>query len=149
MPRVSIRARAPARLTMLAVVLLLAALLLAAGCNWGTRPQNFAPALGPAGASVTFRLREGRSTQTGELYAVDSSGAILLAPRLVHVAWSRFDWADVQKLGDEYDVAGRQPVGAEQRARLALVSRFPQGLSGDLLQRVLRMLSQPALEELR
>lgn len=139
--------RAPRRGVHRAAALLL--LAVAAGCQWGTRPSNFEPARGPAGAMVTLRVRGERGERRGELFAADSVGITIRAPRLVRIAWARLDWADVAGLGGDYDVRLGEPADAEKRARLALVSRFPQGLSDALLARVVAALSQPAREEVR
>jgi hypothetical protein len=85
----------------------------------------------------------------GELYAVDSAGVLVLAGRLVRVAWPRVAAMDVQGFAGAYDLAPGERPDAAKRARLALVSRFPQGLSGALLARTLGALSQPDIEEAR
>lgn len=126
-----------------------AALALVAACNWGTRPQKFAPAQRPDGASVTLRVRGERAPRTGELFAVDSVGLTVRAPRLVRVAWARIEWADVAGLGDDYSLYRGRAADMFYQARLALVSRFPQGLSDTLLPRVLAALKQPQREEIR
>ncbi len=118
-------------------------------CSWGTRPSGFAPALGPVGALVTIRVRGEQADRRGELFTADSLGLTLRGERLVRVAWERLDAMDVDKMGPNYDVRAGESPSREKRARIALVSRFPQGLSGELLSRVLTALNQGALEEIR
>lgn len=135
-------------------VLAVAALLLAAaGCNWGTRPEKWEPARTAAGARIAVRVQGEPTDRIGELYAADSLGVTLrlLAGerRIVRVAWTRLAALDVHQLGDRYDVRFGASVDADRRRRLALVSRFPQGLAGPLLERVLAAAAQPALEEIR
>ena len=128
-------------------VLLLGAL---AGCHWGANAKSYEPAMSPVGASVTLRVRGETTDRAGELYAVDSAGVVLKGARLVRVRWNRMGAMDVLKLGGGYDIrADQQVVDAAQRARLGAVSRFPQGLSGELLTRVLARLDQPALDEVQ
>jgi hypothetical protein len=52
-------------------------------------------------------------------------------------------------MGSAYDVAFGEVVTPAKRAKLAPLSRFPQGLSGNLLRSVLSTLGQSALEEVR
>lgn len=127
-----------------------AALLLAfAACNWGTRPENLANAMGPEGARVALRVSGESADRVGELVAADTSGMTLRTSRLVHIRWSRVEALDVLRMGSDYDVHFGEALSAEKRARLSLVSRFPQGLSGELLRAVLAALSQSELEEVR
>jgi len=122
--------------------------LTAVACQWGTRPATFAPALGPEGARVTLRLQAESADRRGELFAADTAGLIYYGDRVVWIAWQRVAWIDVEKLGSDYDV-GRGNPGPTKSARLALVSRFPQGLSGGLLARVLAAFKQDSLDLIR
>jgi len=122
-------------------------LIVATACTWGTRPSSFLPALGPAGAMVTVRVR-GERDYRGELFACDSTGVTIRAGRLVHIAWPRLEAMDVAQLAGMGDILPGETVTAEKRGRLALVSRFPQGLHGELLARALAALHQEALEEI-
>lgn len=106
------------------------ALVGGAGCfNHGTRPDSFRPAQGPEGARVALRVQGESADRVGELIAVDSIGITIREQRLVRIAWPRVAALDVAQLGKEYDIRFGEVVTAEKRARLALVSRFPQGLS--------------------
>jgi hypothetical protein len=89
-----------------------------------------------------------RAERRGELITVDTTGGAYLASRLVWVPWQRIDRLFVPKLGGEYQVYG-QTASMAKRTRLASVSRFPQGLSGDLLARVLAALKQSELDAVR
>jgi hypothetical protein len=143
-PRARPLVRAAARNALAALALLLTA------CRWGTRPANFGPALGPQGASVVVQLAGSRADRRGELFAVDSVGVIVRRPRLTRVAWSRLDALYVERMGGDYRMVRREsPPTDALRERLARVSRFPQGLSGPLLSRVLALMQQPALEDLQ
>jgi hypothetical protein len=129
-----------------AAILIVAAL---AACHWGGDPRKFDPAMSPAGARVAIRVRGETADRLGELYAADSAGVTIRGERLVRVRWQRLAAMDVLKLGRGYDISYDQPVvDAAHRGRLAAVSRFPQGLSGPLLERVLARVSQSAIEEI-
>jgi hypothetical protein len=136
-----------ARVAARARALLPFAALALGGCfYYGTRAEQFGPALRPEGATVAVRLRGERADRVGELFAVDTLGLLLNTGRLTRVPWERLESMDVAKLGDGYDVAPRSRVDEWHRDRLALVSRFPQGLSGELLARVLAALRQSDVE---
>lgn len=119
----------------------------ASACNHGTRPQDFRPAVSPVGATVWVLGEGDRREREGELFAVDSSGVLVLSGRLVRFRWERLARLDVVGLGGDFDVRPRAKPDSALRARLALVSRFPQGLDGDLLRRVLATLGQEAVDE--
>jgi hypothetical protein len=97
--------------------------------NWGTRPKDFEPAMGPRGARVALRVRGESADRLGELIAVDSAGITIDNGKFVRIAWARVDALDVAQLGRDYDIRFGEEVTQEKRARLALVSRFPQGLA--------------------
>lgn len=117
-------------------------------CSWGTRPWTYPPAQGPVGARVAVRVQGERADRLGELYACDSTGVTLRGERIVRIAWPRLAAMDVAGLGPTYDVRWGETVTAGKRGRLALVSRFPQGLQGDVLARVLVAARQDAIEDI-
>ena len=125
----------------------IATAILLAACVHGTRIGDFRPANSPEGAQVQLRLQGERTFRKFELFAVDSTGMIVLADRLVHVRWDRLRSIDFVQLGTGYD-AYNGKLDVAQRERIALVSRFPQGLSGPLLAQVLATLHQDAVSEL-
>lgn len=122
-------------------------MLLLSACNWGRRGADFPPAVGPQGATVSFRAQGDRAYRTGELYAVDSVGVTVFAGRVVHMQWPRVQSLDVQYLGGDFHVSAGETPSEAKRNRLAGVSRFPQGLSGDLLARVLASHKQTDVDE--
>jgi hypothetical protein len=112
---------------------------------------------------VAVTVSGGEPGRQGELIAADSSGVTIMArillptspgvtrptPRLARLAWGRIAALDVDAFGASHDVRIGESVPGDKRARLALVSRFPNGLSGELLARMLAILEQDALEEIR
>jgi hypothetical protein len=131
----------PTRIAVLLLPVLLGA------CQWGTRPTGFKPALSPDGALVAVRVRGEPADRKGELYAVDSIGVIMRLAQLTRISWAQLSAMDVSHVGADYDVLKGERVSPEKRARLSLLSRFPQGLSGDLLAQVLKKLDQTSLRE--
>ena len=136
--------------TRLALSLAVALLPAVTACHWGGRAEKFPPALSPVGAHVRVRVRSESADRAGELYAVDSVGVTIRAARVTRIHWPVVATMRVDGLGREYDIrSGSEPIAREQREQLAPVSRFPQGLSGELLARVLASLGQDAREEVR
>jgi len=128
---------------------MIAVMLFAAACNWGTRPETLAPANGPQGVRVAVRVRDESADHLGELYAVDSIGVIFRENALIRVSWARLAAMDVKGMGPSYDIGLDEAVTPAKRAKIAPLSRFPQGLDAALLRSVLSALNQPALEEVR
>ncbi|HEU4787913.1 MAG TPA: hypothetical protein VFS57_10900 [Gemmatimonadaceae bacterium] len=145
--RRSMKSSARGALSSLGILLLVSL----GGCNWGTRPQSFSPAQGPQGARVAVRVTNEPSDRLGELFASDSVGVTILDDdrHLLRIAWRRVDAMDVSKVGAAYDLRHGEQPDADKRQRLALLSRFPQGLNGDLLARTLALLRQDALREIK
>jgi hypothetical protein len=138
---------AATRLALCAAIVLLPGLT---ACHWGSRPEKFPPALSPVGARVSLRVRGESADRIGELYAVDSVGVTVHDARLTRIHWPALTTLDVFGLSRRYGVhSGGSTVTGPQRERLAAVSRFPQGLTGELLTRVLARLQQDALVEVR
>ena len=127
----------------------LGAALALGSCKWGTRPENLPVAQRAVGARVSIYVPGERGIRSGELYAVDTSGVTVRGARLARVAWPRVGEMEVDRLDGRYDVRRGEVVSAEKRERLALVSRFPQGLDGELLARVLAQLGQDSLDTVR
>ena len=120
-------------------------ILAALGCQVGTRLKKFAPAQGPAGVATEIRLVEQRTRVTGELLAVGDSALFVLrdGQRVVAVSYAAIERVEFRQIG-MWTAAG-QPPDSALAERLALVSRFPQGMSADLLARVLAAHAQPEL----
>src|SRR4051794_7298841 len=108
--------------------LVVSSLMLATGCVHGTRPENFPPAIGPEGVQVALHVRGETRDRVGELLAADNSGLTIRDPGIIRVAWDKIAALDVAGLGSDFDVQFGETASAEKRARLALVSRFPQGM---------------------
>lgn len=121
-------------------------LALLAACQWGTRPDNFHPANSATGARVAVRIHGETTDRLGELVAADSHGIMLLVPRLTRIAWSQVAAMDVHQMGDGYDLKPGVAPDPAHVARLAALSLFPQGLSGELLRRVLQRLQQDTVD---
>lgn len=112
---------------------LLIALPLLAGCMVGTSGRNYAPARGPAGATVSLEL-PGKRVVQGELLAVEDTTLLVLEQqRPIRVAIAAIESGKAPRIS----FAGRT-MSPATRERLRLVSRYPQGVSAELEARLLQ-----------
>lgn len=132
------------RTALFALVLSMPALFSA--CHWGQRAERFSAATTPAGTDVRFRDYDREGYQRAELYAVDSAGVFVFDGRLRHVAWTQMRAFQVPRFGEAYRSSNGLVPSADTQRRLALLSRFPQGLDGVLLANVLQLLNQQTVD---
>lgn len=111
-------------------------LTLAAGCTWGPRVANLAPAMGPRGDSVRVVLTGHRAPLSGELYAVDSISLLVATPELRRVPWASVTSLRASGFKRSYATYRQDPT-PRTVAELATLSRFPQGLDPTQLAAVL------------
>lgn len=131
-----------ARLALLAVV------VIASACRWGTTPAKLNRLVGASGAEVIIHFPAPQPSLSAELYAVEPAGVLMKASLLTRVDWTSMRSMDVVGFGTGYDMRAGSGMSDEQRERLRLISRFPQGLSGPLLTRVLETLGQDSVRGL-
>jgi hypothetical protein len=118
-------------------------LLLLVACSVGTTGRNYAPAQGPAGATVTLDLT-GQRQVGGELLAVEEATLLLRRPgELVRVPLRLITSGKAPKLS----FTGATLTG-ETRERLRLISRYPQGVSAELEARLLEAYGQRGVQEI-
>jgi hypothetical protein len=114
------------------------ACVLLAGCTFGTTARETRLAVAPRGAEVTLATQGGRVT--GELLAVQDSTLVVLSGGVVtSVPFGIIRSGNVEVAGA---VATWSP---EKLAAMRQVSRFPQGMNAELLQRVLARYGQRAV----
>jgi len=115
---------------------------LALACHIGPQASDIEVAHEPGGARTKITARSG-TVFDGELLAVADTGLLVLWSRQV----SYMPYAQTSTLTTPMitlTVATRPPSPAD-RARLRLMSRFPQGLTPDLEARLLAALHQRAV----
>jgi hypothetical protein len=124
---------------------LLASACLAGGCrigHYGLTADKFSPAQTPAGVGV--HLVVGKVPLTGELIEVRDEALVILAGkrlRLVPYAVVR----SFHAAQTDVSISGGRAPSPQDRERLRLLSRFPQGLAPDLLNRLLGAYGQVQL----
>ena len=126
-------------------LLLSTVLLLVSGCYHGPDVDAFPPAQTPRGIAAAVTLSDGTGLE-GELLAVREDGLVVATADVLwfvayeHIRAARFEEKRSLRIG-----AGRAPEPAKQD-QLRLMSRFPQGLEGDVLARLLAVYGQNALQ---
>lgn len=113
------------------------------GCTHGLTTEKFIPARLPEGvfAAITTQTAQ----LSGELIALPDEGLVILDQKTLRlvpfnaIRTATFAQVDRIKLSE-----GRPPDGAA-RKRLQLLSRYPQGLTPELLAALLRGYGQSAL----
>jgi hypothetical protein len=129
-----------ARLTVIALLL-----CMASSCRYGMTATTFPVATSPKGITGYITTEKGRFP--GELLEVRDDGLLMLVARklrFVPYASILHSQLNDTKLGRELH-DGRAP-NAVVRDRLRLISRYPQGLTPDLLQQLLAAHGQTEVE---
>ena len=129
-------------------IMKLAAAISLVGCfHFGPTAETLPLASTPNGATVTASLTT-LGAASGELLSVRDDGVVLLrANRLVLVPYAVLRGLRVEKL-DDYSIPGGTP-SAERRARLNVLSRYPQGINSALQQKLLAQAGQTEIEIVR
>lgn len=128
----------------LAVIVVSAAL----ACSVGTKAKNFPPAREPAGATVQIRYGRTSLQLNGELLAVQEEG---LLGRTGDRVWLAPDTllrrGVIAMRGMRVAFSGR--LRGSIRERFRLLSRFPQGVTPDVLRQVLAAYGQDSVQVLQ
>ncbi len=147
--RILLRARLALRLTLAPRTRMLIASLACTACSWGVKASDIPWTLGPEGAPATVRLMNGGVPLQGELLTVDTAGVLLRTSVISQIRWNAVRSLGVRKLGRDYAVSAGARPSIATIGRLALISHFPQGVSPELLAKLLEATKQSALEEIR
>jgi len=111
-------------------------------CQLGGRVDRFAPARQPAGVAVTLRLKGGATGQ-GELLAVqDTALVVLVQDTVMLVPYRVLQAGRFAQVGELTET----PPTKDFAGKLRLVSRFPQGLTPEMLARLLAAYGQSELK---
>lgn len=122
-------------------ILVLSALVLS-GCHFGTRAQTFGPAQRPEGVHAGITTVSAGWVY-GELLEVqDTALLVLSAERLVLVPYDLVRSAQFGEMGSDTTISSRVAPSVAVREKLRLVSRFPQGVTSELLEELLAAYGQ-------
>lgn len=126
----------------------LLALLFCVGCmvNVGPKPENFEPAQSASGIRASLALSS--SAVEGELLEVREDGVVLLTRD--RVAMVPYDAITSSAFTNSpVTISGRRAPLYEDRRKLQLLSRYPQGMPQVALDRLLASKSQTSVVVLR
>ena len=118
------------------------------GCYHGPDLDSYAPAHNPAGVATKITLLD-RTRIAGELLAVREDGLIVADEE--EVFWIPFSHIRSGDFEQNYSLSvyrAKTPSPSKLQ-KLRLLSRFPQGLDGELLQRLLAAYHQTELTDVR
>lgn len=135
--------------TVMLRAFVLLAFLTTSSCRFGSKASDIDWVNSPEGARIALRVNGEPKDRMGELIAVSDSNVVIRTDKITRVAWSRVYAIDVDKLGGDYNLLRGQVATADERQKLALISRFPQGISPELLTRLLALNKQTDVEEIR
>ena len=115
----------------------------------GPRWEQIPVATTAAGATLELRATERGGAEEAELIAVQDSGLVVASSgRLVFAPYASLRTITVKGLGWRYE----GPAGASNadvRRQLRPLSRFPQGMSPDVVSRLLEAYGQTSIEAFR
>ena len=114
---------------------------LAAGCNFGMTAKKYPPAQQPNG--VVMQVTTAKGQWSGELIEVRETGIVLLAGgKLRLLPYTEIVSSNVEKTDPSHAISKGAIPNNQVREHLRLLSRFPQGLSPELLQQLLSAYNQ-------
>lgn len=133
--------------------------LATAGCSTSVEVKDFKPAQGPHGIDMELKLNgnviDGDKI-SGELLAVRGDGVLLNVDdypdstskkqSVVLIPFWMMDTAKLEQMGTAKVESQGEEKNKVYLDRLRLVSRFPQGLSDDLLAELLTIMGQEQVE---
>ena len=129
------------RATALLTVLVLACLT--NGCSFGMTARKYSPAQGPKG--IMMHVSTGQKQLTGELIEVRADGILLADEKLRLLPYTAILSAEANEKDTPYRISKGTVPNRDVQEHLRLLSRFPQGLTPELIQRLLDAYGQTEL----
>jgi len=123
---------------------------MAMACSVGTRVQRFPPARDPGGATIRLRVHDWRGSWvlTAELLAVQDGGLLVRdSSAILFVSNQAVRQGEVVARGGSVSFAGKSTGGT--RRRLRLLSRYPGGMSADVLNSLLSAYGRDSVQTVR
>ena len=113
-------------------------------CRYGVSVDSFPPARTARG--VTSDVTTDRGRFVGELIEVRDSGIVILTERSLRlVLYSEIVSSRFEGMNRGVALGNRRPPTAESREQLRMSSRFPPGLTPEMLERLLKAQGQTSL----
>jgi hypothetical protein len=130
------------RVTALLILLTLACL--SNGCTFGMTARKYRPAQEPKG--VNMRIDTAQGQFSGELIEVRDVGIIVLADQKLRLLpYTVILSSKIDQTESRYEISQRTVPKPEVQEHLRLLSRFPQGLTPDLMKQFLSEYGQTEL----
>src|SRR5665647_2329667 len=130
------------RATAFLTLVLLAGL--SAGCSIGMTAKKYRPAQAPKGVIVHVDSTQGKFS--GELIEVRDSGIVLLADQKLRLLrYTEILSSSIDQTSSRYAPSNRTAPKPDVQAHLRLLSRFPQGLTPELMGQLLNAYGQTGL----
>ncbi len=116
-------------------------------CSLGPRAERFVPAHSPGGAEVRLEFGKGKSPVVGELIGVQDTALLIREASVIElVPLASIRRAAATASGSRASFS-RRPT-PETRERLRLLSRYPGGVTPELLRQLLDAYGQTELKVL-
>jgi len=114
------------------------------GCSFGPTARTYRPAQTPKG--VNMRVETAQGKLSGELIEVRDAGIILLVDQKLRLLpYTAILSSVVDQTSSHYSIAKQTVPKPEVQAYLRLLSRFPQGLTPELMRQLLDAYGQTEL----
>ena len=119
-------------------------LLLTNGCHFGVTAKKYPAAQGPKGVTMAITTQQGQFS--GELIEVRDTGLIVLTIRELRlVPYGVIISSALEQTDSRYAISNGRAPEPDVREHIRLLSRFPQGLTPDLLHQLLQVYGQSEL----
>jgi hypothetical protein len=114
------------------------------GCSFGMTARKYRPAQDPQG--VIMRLDTAQGQLSGELIEVRDDGIVLLADQMLRLLpYTAILSSELDQTASRYSISRRAAPEPDVQEHLRLLSRFPQGLSPELMRQLLDAYGQTEL----
>ena len=130
------------RATGLLTLVMLA--FLSNGCSFGMTARKYRPAQDPKG--VIMRIDTAQGQLLGELIEVRDVGIVVLADQKLRLLpYTVILSSEVDQTASRYSISRRTVPKPDVQAHLRLLSRFPRGLTPELMRQLLAAHGQTQL----
>ena len=114
------------------------------GCSFGLTARKYRPAQYPQG--VIVRVDTTQRKLSGELIEVRDAGIVVLADQKLRLLpYAVIQSSEVAQTSSHYSISNRTVPKPDVQAHLRLLSRFPQGLTPELMGQLLSAHGQTEL----
>ena len=105
-------------------------------CTFGVTAPKYLPAQGPRGVNLHVDTSQGKFS--GELIEVLDTGIVMLADQKIRLLpYTAILSSKVDQTPSRYSISKRTVPNPDVQAQLRLLSRFPQGLTPELMRQLL------------